>query len=136
MNELNRELFECMYIARHLENLHYSEAKAHCVSMRDGEVYKRSVDDGHIDDCYYFTSRGKSMAKKIVFNLSIVIVGVCLYVAALFFIAEKSTGGIFLWVGYGCMILAVLIFVVIDRIKTILQYRKFNAALKRSPQNK
>lgn len=59
MNELNRELFECMYIARHLENLHYSEAKAHCVSMRDGEVYKRSDDDGHIDDCYHFYFKGK-----------------------------------------------------------------------------
>jgi len=76
------------------------------------------------------TLRGNSMDKQIAFIASLIIVIVGLYLIALFFIAEKSTGGLFLWVGYGCMMLAVLIIGAIDGIKTILQYRKFNRSIK------
>lgn len=76
------------------------------------------------------TLRGNSMAKKIAFISSLLIVMVGLYLIALFFIAERSIGGLYLCVAYGCMMLAVLIIGAIDGIKTILQYRKFNRSIK------
>lgn len=48
----DRDTFECYYIARHLQDMTYREAKEHCESLRYGKGYVRNHDDGHLDDCW------------------------------------------------------------------------------------